>query len=648
MKKLAISSVCALMLSPIFANADSSTAFNRLITLGDSLTDGGAYSGLPIAQSGGLAPNIKYKFTTNFSDGSAKVWAEYFAQYLNLPLTPNVISSSSNPAAFIPNGGTNYAQGGSQVAIDPSWVYTPYTPAISVKQQVTNLLAQSPSLSSKDLIVLWGGANDVFSAINSVGTIGPTQAAANVSQAATDLITQINRLKAAGATNIVVNGLPNMGLTPSALASGTAGSALATNLSLGVFNATLQQQLKGLNVIYVDSNKLFNDVVNNPVKYGFTAPNATTMPYNNCTNSLTCVIPVTNKAVANTYLFADGVHPSDASQAINGAAAYGSIQAVGQQATMIFGPSYAIRQQSIDLEPRLSPSALLKDDGVTKELRPVGDTQFWFGAGLGSFSNNSSQVSPSYSATTELGTVGIDRMVLSNALIGGAFTYSLGQSKFGNNTGSYNSQLALGTIYTTAFLSPEWYANAYVQYGSLNQSSISRTVNLGPTAITSSASADRGGSYQAAHIGVGYISQLSNWTITPGVGLTLAKTSMNSYDESNTPISLSYGDASYKNTLGTISVSGRMNGGFDQWLPFFRLAIDHDFDNSQMSVGVGPNSGLIANLSVDKPMTNFYNASVGVQRITKSGTFFFGFTGTAGDSLGTQGYSIAAGYKLPL
>ena len=80
MKKLAISSVCALMLSPLFSYADSSTSFNRLITLGDSLTDGGSYSGLPIFQSGGLAPNIKYKFTTNFSDGSAKVWAEYFAQ----------------------------------------------------------------------------------------------------------------------------------------------------------------------------------------------------------------------------------------------------------------------------------------------------------------------------------------------------------------------------------------------------------------------------------------------------------------------------------------------------------------------------------------------------------------------------------------
>ena len=439
-----------------------------------------------------------------------------------------------------------------------------------------------------------------------------------------------------------------MGLTPSAIASGQQGAAFATNLSLNVFNASLQQQLKGLNVIYVDTNKLFTDVVNNPVKYGFTASNATTQPYNSCTNSLTCVIPVTNKAVANTYLFADGVHPSDASQAINGAAAFGAIQAVGQQATMIFAPSYAIRQQSIDLEPRLSPSALLKDDGMTKELRPVGDTQFWFGAGLGSYSNNSSQVAPSYTATTEAGSVGVDRMVLSNVIVGTAFTYSLGQSKFGNDTGSYNSQLALGTVYTTAFLSPEWYADAYVQYGSLTQSSISRTVNLGPTAITSSASADRGGNYQAGHIGVGYISQLSNWTITPGVGLTLAKTSLNSYDESNTPVSLSYGDASYKNTLGTISVSGRMNGGFDQWLPFFRLAIDHDFDSSQMSVGVGPNSGLMANLSVDKPMTNFYNASIGIQRITKSGTFFAGFTGSAGDGLSTRGYSIAAGYKLPL
>ena len=78
------------LLIPATTYADATMPFTRIFTLGDSLTDGGAYSVTVIA-SGAPAGNL-YKFTTNFTDGSAKVWAEYLAAAIGLPLQPNIVS----------------------------------------------------------------------------------------------------------------------------------------------------------------------------------------------------------------------------------------------------------------------------------------------------------------------------------------------------------------------------------------------------------------------------------------------------------------------------------------------------------------------------------------------------------------------------
>lgn len=71
----------------------------------------------------------------------------------------------------------------------------------------------------------------------------------------------MNRLKAAGAIDIIVNTLPNMGQTSRANSAGPDTVTLAKNLSVDVFNATLKQALRGGNVIIVDSAKILNTVI---------------------------------------------------------------------------------------------------------------------------------------------------------------------------------------------------------------------------------------------------------------------------------------------------------------------------------------------------------------------------------------------------
>lgn len=650
-KKSVLSFASMALLSSGHVFADASTPFTSLVTFGDSLTDGGAYTSTMLY--GGAPSGLRYKFTTNYTDGSAKVWAEYLAASMGLTLAPNTVNTLTG--TFITNGtgGTNYAQGGAQVSTDPAADYQPGFPAYSVKSQVDAFLTSNPKLNSSELFVLWAGANDVLNA-------NPSSAAADVVQASGDLAAQIQRLKSAGATYIVVNGLPNIGQTPAFTNTNLQHTAYAASMTAlsSLFNSTLKQDIQGMNVIYIDTAKLLNAVINDPTRFGFNAQ-AGAVPYglyvyqqsggtdSSClTSAITCIVSPTAKAVANTFIFTDGIHPTDAAHAIFGQAAYGVLRAVGQQTTMLFAPSYAIRQHGIDLEPRLSPAALLKSDGLVRELRPVGDTQFWFGGSAGHFTNSASQVAASYSANTQLGSLGIDRMVTQNALLGAAFSYSMGQSSFGGGSGDYKSTLNLGTLYGTAFLSQHFYANATLQYGDMTFKDINRTVVLGPTSITSSGRTN--GNYEAARIGLGYIDTYASWSISPSFSLTTSRTRVNGYSENDTAVSLAYGDAQYRSTFATWAISGRMNGAKDEWLPAFRLAVDRDLNNSSMTIGVGPDSSLIAKLPIDKPMKTFYNASVGAQRITDSGTWSVGVTATAGEALSTKGYSLSVGYKLPI
>ncbi|TLU83892.1 MAG: autotransporter domain-containing protein [Chlorobium sp.] len=638
-----------------FAHAE--TSYTSLITFGDSLTDGGSYSSNVIAGSGGLLPSgIHYRFTTNFLDGSARTWAEYLAASMGLQLEPNTIDGVFNLSG---SAGTNYAQGGAQVTVDPGLSSAPGAPARSVEKQIDAFLAVNPQLHSSQLFVLWAGANDLFHA-------NPSAHGVDIATAAVDLAGQIQRLKSAGATYIVVNGLPNLGQTPlysntfinNLLSSGDPALAAAAST---LFNTTLKQSISGKNVIYVDTAKLLGAVVADPVRFGFN-PVAGTVPYglyvaNNgsliyppgdttcLTHVLTSLVDPREKAFANSFIFTDPIHPTDAAHALFGQAVFGVLRAVDQKATTLFETSYAIRQQGIDLEPRLSAAALLKGDGMNGELRHVGDNQFWFGGSLGGYQHNSTQLDPDYSANTEAGSVGVDRMITSDALLGAAFSYSMGHSTFGNDVETYDSRLSLATLYGTAFLARHLYVNASLQYGDLSLRNIQRTVALGATSITSSGST--AGTYKAARIGLGYENSYGSWSCNPSISLTAARTLIKGYTESDTPVSLAYGDAEYNSNIVTFAISCRMNGSKDRWLPAIRLGVDHDLDQSPMTVGIGPDNSLIATLPIDKPMRTFYNASVGVQRIMNAGTVSISLAGSAGSDFTDRSYMLSARYTIP-
>jgi len=322
----------------------------QVVSFGDSLSDVGTYAPVATANFGGG------RFTTN----PGQVWTQNVAQYYGDTL------AAANTGGFgVPlqaASGLGYAQGGSRVTLQPGVGHaTPGTAnadfsqatTIPVNDQVSQYIASHGTFNANQLVVVNGGANDIFYNLTvaqataagiqaqvAAGTITPAQAATAgaaattaattaISQAAIDLATVVGRVVQAGATHVLVSNVPDIGGSPQGLASADKGATLSQVTQL--FNGTLQGALQKAGilskVIYVDAYSWIDGVQANYQSNGFSVSNTGTA----C--NLQAMIAAATKAgqpnptafgtslfcspqtytVANadqTYMYADTVHPT--------------------------------------------------------------------------------------------------------------------------------------------------------------------------------------------------------------------------------------------------------------------------------------------------------------------------------------------------
>ncbi|PHV12807.1 autotransporter domain-containing protein [Chitinimonas sp. BJB300] len=194
-------------------------SFSNTYFFGDSLTDTGAF-GNPAAGTGNV------RFTTN--------WANFYADYLAAKYGKTLTSvNSANPA--LGTTGNNYAQGGAratEVAGAPA----------DLAAQVTNFLANNGGKADPNaLYTVWIGGNDVVPALTAAtGTGGALAGQAIMTQAATDAVTQVATLKAAGAKRILVLNAPDVSKTPRIFftVADAAAATVAQNVAAGAGGAT--------------------------------------------------------------------------------------------------------------------------------------------------------------------------------------------------------------------------------------------------------------------------------------------------------------------------------------------------------------------------------------------------------------------------
>jgi outer membrane lipase/esterase len=247
---------------------------NQLVVFGDSLSDNGNAA---IAQGGTVpgnyAPNAYTDGpnTTPPTAGPFGLWVDQLAPKLGV----------SDPTPFLA-GGTNYAVASA---------LTGSNGLDGVSDQLNYFGASHLGGAPSDaLYTFWAGANDIAAGSN------PTTAADNI-------YANIQTIAAGGGKTFLWLNLPLLGETPNGAASGGAaflnGASALFDTEWSIDLAKLQSQ--GINVIGVDVESLFGQILADPIAYGFT--NVTDPAQNTAGNP-------------NDYLFWDGEHPTTAGDAL--------------------------------------------------------------------------------------------------------------------------------------------------------------------------------------------------------------------------------------------------------------------------------------------------------------------------------------------
>ena len=282
--------LAALLICPSLALAATidPSQITGIVTFGDSLSDPGNAS----IATGGVVPGpgyatrpvtgvpypVGYYTNPQYNGGPSGLWIDQLAGDLNV----------SDPTPFLA-GGTNYA-----IASALTGSANPQ----DMENQIGFFAGSHSTASATALYTFWGGANDILNGQN------PITAANNIEL-------EIEQLATLGGKNFLWLNLPGLGDIP-ALTGNTSAQA-AANAASAAFNAQWAVDVialdgLGINVIGVNVDTLFNDILANPTAYGFTNVTQACLAIAGCD--------------PNTFLYFDSEHPTTAADALIADAAY--------------------------------------------------------------------------------------------------------------------------------------------------------------------------------------------------------------------------------------------------------------------------------------------------------------------------------------
>ncbi len=264
--------------------------FSDVVVFGDSLSDSGNAGSLQPLPPGS-------SFTTN----PDPVWAEIVAETFG--------ASGENDLA----DGSNYAFAGA--CMNPA---TPcnFDQSPTVTEQIAKYFFRADGQADPNaLYAIWGGANDVA---DSAGA-DPLNAGRHTLAAAGVNVQQIRRLQDAGARHIVVYNLPDISKSPYAANLGPVVQGALTQL-VSAYNERLYAGIRESEdgIIPVNVHAFFNEIVDNPVAYGFVNATSTACGEPDAASAVSIVCgpegsgyPVTDKSGENQqFLFATGATPA--------------------------------------------------------------------------------------------------------------------------------------------------------------------------------------------------------------------------------------------------------------------------------------------------------------------------------------------------
>ncbi|TPG11423.1 autotransporter domain-containing protein [Rhodanobacter glycinis] len=601
----------------LFSSAAIATDFSKVVVFGDSLSDSGNLS--QVLPGPSIQPPLR--FTTN----PGTVAIENVAHTLGNTLSPSL------------NGGTDYAWGGAGVNNN-----SPGTPgAVPTLTAQVNAYLGAGSADQHALYSIWGGANDIFyhATLAGGGLETSAQAQGGIAAAAQQEVKLIGQLQAAGVKNILVFNLPDIGLTPSAAAQGPAAAASLTGLSL-IFNNQLNSGLGqlGTGIIPINAYGLLSEVIASPQAYGFS--NATTAACGITSSSVRCGpqgsgLPYTYAAGTDqSYVFADGAHPTTGAHAMLGQYVVSVIRAPEQISLLGEAPLAANAAQT-----RAIRSQMLVD-GASGETRTFVNIDYGrqrFDASNGSPKTNSNNFNLTLGAAVQA----TDHLSAGVALGVGQANASF------SGGGGYKLQDISGLGYVT-YHAGGGYIGGYANFGQSNFKDIERRIDLGAMQRTESGKTD------GSHLGTGFTGgwwfDFDNLRTGPFANLEWQTVKINGYSESgNDSTAMWFGKQQRDALVATLGwrLQGHWDVGNTVLSPYAELAWNHDDKADPRTVSAGLNSmnGTFA-LTGFTPDKNWGTAELGVSaKLTPSMTSWFGYSGRFSDT--SQKYnSLNMGFKV--
>lgn len=631
---------CAILslLSPLPA-----AAWSHLTVFGDSLSDGG---------------NVG-RFT--YDGATHPLYDEIVAQSLGDTLRPSS------------QGGNNYAEGGA-VAVPA------INPLFNTQDQLQSYLASRGGRADPDgLYIHWIGGNDLAAA-----ALSPLIARQLVDNSAGAAALQVGRLLDAGAGTVIVPTVPNVGATPALLqailqtlgpAAQPATAALFQSLSTrttpdraareqaietalgeaaGQLSAippireALAQQLiaawrllseaasaltdrynqaeeEGLlaargNIARVDINGLFNEVIDNPFRYGLT--NTAGMACPPGVSSMDCTASTPGFSSSQQYLFADRLHPSPAVHALIADYIQSVLNAPLQVAALSRVPSMLVGDAQNTLDGHLQQQRQQPAEAGTLTV---------FGGYAGQQRDFRGDSLLDGDATSATGTVGVGYQ-LTDAWQAGAMLSTTSQRQQPSSRFDYRLRGNLVAIWSQLNYLDHGWINADAHYADLNFDDIKRQVKLGPATRTEQGNS--GGKVLGMRVQTGWDLPVGRYVTTgPVASYALDYTRVGGYqEEGNSSTSMRFGDQTLHAQVG--SLGWRIDSKDLPVNPWAQISYNHQFGNSDSAVTAGLKSTRTAfTRSSDGRDDNWINMAVGASvPLGAAVNAFAGVSAVAGNS----------------
>lgn len=316
-----------------FGELAKAASFSTIYAFGDSLSDTGNDFNVTKASKLGVGLPPSPYFDGRFSNGP--VWVENLASKLGLTISPSTA------------GGNNFAYGGAEsgsenvgnTLLKPLGVTLP-----GLQQEVQSFIGGLPyqDADSKALYTVWAGGNDYLGGAQTTDT-----------QTIENLLNAVTSLNDAGAKNILVGNLPDLGKIPRTLNTPAAPalSALSkqhnSDLALALANLS-QDRGSDINIISLDVYSTFESIIADPEKYGFTnvteaCLNPSSFPLTPCSDQ---------KSIQDQYFSWDGLHPTEPGHQLIAEAAFSAVQPVPEPSSVLstlvigsLGTGYMLRRK---------------------------------------------------------------------------------------------------------------------------------------------------------------------------------------------------------------------------------------------------------------------------------------------------------------